>query len=577
MATRRTLTAVAAAALLAAPATALAASGHQPAHSSWATTHTLALDLGKRPIGALSGHHTMQISVALPLRHKTRMDRLAAAMSTPGSGHFRDFMKPHQVRHEFGPSKGSLHSVEHWLQGAGFTHVSAASNRLLVNAQAPAATVERAFDTSIERFRIHGAVRFANVEPARVPASLRGKVLSVLGLSDLSMAAPMTTSGKPNLTGFTPRQVSEIYDAASMPAASHTSVAVIAMGDMTPIIQNLRTAEQQENEPKVPVSVVYGGPKYVITHNNPLTGNAEWDLDTQMSTMVPEAVQRLYIYDEQTFTDEDVAKGINQFVADDKAVSASASLGECDYIAWADGAMLTTDEALEEGALQGQSLFASTGDNGSFCPEVASTGVPGGAPGTSWPADGTWTTAVGGTTVLADSNGDVSREIAWIGGGGGVSPFETGGDWTIPANAASQADQYTNQGGRGVPDVSAIADPTTPVLVYTGGKTPEGVGGTSVSAPVLNGLWARILDVHNDRLGVASVRFYGLYDKVNPGKTVTTPIGTQVTVPSASPKPVPGFRDIVLGGDGLFVATPGYDYATGIGTPQAATLAQQLK
>lgn len=578
MSTRRTLIAAGATALLAVPTTALAAGSHAHAtHSRWSATHTLALDLGKHPLGALSGHHTLQISLGLPLRHQARMDRLATDMSTPGSSHFRDFVKPHKVRREFGPTAASVSAVEHWLRGAGFSHVSAASNRLLVNAQAPAATVENAFNTRIERFRVKGAVHFANVKPAQVPSSLRGKVVSVLGLSNLSMAAPLSTAGKPDLTGFTPKQVSEIYDAAGMPAARHTSVAVIAMGDMTPIIQNLRTAEQKENEPKVPVSVVYGGPKYVITHNNPLTGNAEWDLDTQMSTMVPQAVKRLYIYDEQTFTDEDVAKGINQFVADDKAKSGSASLGECDYIAWADGAMLTTDEALEEGALQGQSLFASTGDNGSFCPEVASTGVPGGAPGTSWPADGTWTTAVGGTTVLADSDGNVKQELAWVGGGGGISPFETAGDWTIPANAASQANQYTNQGGRGVPDVAAIADPTTPVLVYTGGTTPEGVGGTSVSAPVLNGLWARILDVHNDRLGVASIRFYGLYDKVNPGKTVTTPIGTQVTVPSVSPKPVKGFRDIVLGGDGLFVATPGYDYTTGIGTPQAATLAQQLK
>ena len=50
--------------------------------------------------------------------------------------------------------------------------------------------------------------------------------------------------------------------------------------------------------------------------------------------------------------------------------------------------MVTSDEMLAEGALQGQSMFASTGDNGYACPEVASTGVPEGPPGVSWPADG---------------------------------------------------------------------------------------------------------------------------------------------------------------------------------------------
>jgi pseudomonalisin len=576
MSTRRTLTAVIAVAALAAPATALASTGHHTA-SRWALTHTQAMHLGAPALGGLPASTVMHVSLGLALRNKPEMDRLAQAMSTPGSSAFEHFLSPRQVRARFGPTSASVNTVERWLRSNGFSQVAAAPNGLLVSAQAPAATVEKALNTSIDRFRIQGATRYANIKPAMVPASLGHIVTSVLGLSDLPMSLPHTTASGPDLTGFTPRQISEIYDAASLPAANKTSVAVIAMGDMTQVINNLRTAERAEHYRQVPVTVVYGGPKDVITTNNPLTGSAEWDLDTQMATMEPEAVQRLYIYDEQTFTDEDVARGINQFVADDKAISGSASLGECDYIAWADGAMLTTDQSLEEAALQGQSMFASTGDNGSFCPEIASTGVPGGAPGTSWPADGTWTTAAGGTTVIANSDGQVRQELAWVGGGGGISPFETAGDWTIPANPASQANQYLNQGGRSVPDISADADSNTPVLIYTGGKSPEPVGGTSVSAPLLSGLWVRLQGVHKNSLGVASIRFYGLYDATNPGRTTTTPIGTQVTTPSTPAKRVPGFRDIVLGTDGLFDATPGYDYTTGIGAPLVAQLSTLLK
>lgn len=89
-----------------------------------------------------------------------------------------------------------------------------------------------------------------------------------------------------------------------------------------------------------------------------------------------------------------------------------------------------------------------------------------------------------------------------------------------------------------MPDVSADADPTTPVLIYTGGNKPEGVGGTSVSAPLINGLWTRIQGADKNKLGVASVRFYGLYDATNPGRTTTTPIGTQITTPTEPAKPV---------------------------------------
>jgi pseudomonalisin len=348
----------------------------------------------------------------------------------------------------------------------------------------------------------------------------------------------------------------------------------VASGNMAPVIANLRYAEEQWHFPKVPVKVIYGAPKAAIVNSNPLTGNLEWDLDTQISTMVPKAVKRLIVYDVGTFTDPEVARAINLFVSQDKARALSASLGECDYIAFIDGAMLTSDEALAEGALQGQSSFASTGDNGYACPEVASSGLPEGPPGVSWPADGEYTTAVGGTTLLATSQGHVEKELAWVGGGGGVSPFETAPPWTLQANTAGQEWQYTNQGGRGVPDVAALADSNTPYLVYgshTKGATPSGVGGTSVASPLTMGLWASIESAHANKLGLASYNFYNFYNKTNPATTITTALGPTF-VANAHPKPVKGFRDIVLGTNGGCVAKAGYDYCTGIGSLLAAPL-----
>ncbi len=241
--------------------------------------------------------------------------------------------------------------------------------------------------------------------------------------------------------------------------------------------------------------------------------------------------------------------------------------------------MLTTDEALAEGALQGQSSFASTGDNGYACPEVASTGVPEGPPGVSWPSDGEYTVAVGGTTLLADSNGNVQNELAWVGGGGGVSPYETAPPWTLQANVAGQTWEFTNQGGRGVPDVAALADSNTPYLVYgdhTKGTQPSGVGGTSVASPLTMGLWASISTAHANGLGLASYDFYNQYNKVNPATTESGPLGP-IYVPATSPKPVTGFRDITLGTNGGCVAKAGWDYCTGIGSVLAAALSGQLQ
>ncbi len=437
----------------------------------------------------------------------------------------------------------------------------------------------RAFHTKISSYQLGGKSVYANTAAAMVPASLHHDVTAVLGLSDTPIGIPgATQASSPDLSGFSPKAIENAYDAISMKPASSTAVAIIASGDMTPIINNLRYAETQWGFPQVPVNVIYDGPSAGIVNNNPLTGNAEWDLDTQISTMVAQSVKRLDIYDVATFTDPEVARGINMFVSQDKATPLSASLGECDYIAFLDGAMLTTDEALAEGALQGQSMFASTGANGFACPEVASTGVPGDPPDVSWPADGEYTTGVGGTTLLADDNGNVSNEIAWIGGGGGISPFETAAPWTLQANGVGQSWQYTNQGGRAIPDVAAVADSNTPVLIYTDnakGTTPEGVGGTSVSSPLTMGLWARIESAHQNHLGLAQYDFYNAYNKTNPATVVSTPLGPTY-VPAANPAPVKGFRDITVGTNGGCVARAGWDDCTGIGSLQAAVLSGQL-
>ena len=563
----RTVSAAAmAAAVLLVPRAATAAGGSQ----AWMPTHTRALSLRGRLLGSAPAGERLEVSVTLPLRNSDVIDRLIEA---------RRIMTPAQVTARFGPTGGSVHAVEGYLVAQGFKDVSASSNRLLVTGYASVADVERAFHTTIADYRLAGRTVYANTAAASVPAFLHGDAAAVLGLSDVPMHLPVVSQSSPDTSGFTPRALQHAYDAASMKPASSTVVAIIASGDMRPIIANLRYAEKAWGFPQVLVQVVYDGPRNGIVGSNPLTGNAEWDLDTQLSTMISGAVRRLEIYDVATFTDPEVARGINMFVEQDRATGLSASLGECDYIAFLDGAMLTTDESLAEGALQGQSMFASTGDNGYACPEVASSGVPEGPPGVSWPSDGEYTTGVGGTTLLADSKGRVTEETAWIGGGGGVSPWETAAPWTLQANGAGQAWEYTNQGGRSVPDVAAVADPLAPVLIYTSdtkGSTPSSVGGTSVASPLTLGLWARVENAHHDRLGLAQYDFYALYDKVNPATIENTPLGPTY-VPDPAPKPVPGFRDIVIGTNGGCVAKPGYDYCTGIGSVQAAALSAALR
>jgi streptogramin lyase len=105
-----------------------------------------------------------------------------------------------------------------------------------------------------------------------------------------------------------------------------------------------------------------------------------------------------------------------------------------------------------------------------------------------YPAASTNAVAVGGTSLTKSHDGRAWHESVWQGAGSGCSTFEKKPEW--------QTDKGC--GNRMVADVSAVADPRTPVSMYVTqwGEEATGpgwilVGGTSVSAPVLAGVEAR--------------------------------------------------------------------------------------
>jgi subtilase family serine protease len=107
--------------------------------------------------------------------------------------------------------------------------------------------------------------------------------------------------------------------------------------------------------------------------------------------------------------------------------------------------------------------------------------------GVEYPASSHYVTAVGGTSLRRASNARGWDETAWDGTGGGCSLYN--------AALTGQAGADTGCPRRAVADVSAVADPGTGVAVYdsTAYQGQSGwmvFGGTSVSAPIIGGVYA---------------------------------------------------------------------------------------
>ncbi len=265
---------------------------------------------------------------------------------------------------------------------------------------------------------------------------------------------------------------------------------------------------------------------------------------------------------------------------------------------------------ITQAAAQGIAVNVSTGDSGDN-----GVGTPRGA--ASIPADSPFATGVGGTslgvpsdrgpvesawgtdeTFLGDINGIVvppSPGGFRQGGGGGESAYLEKPKWqkALPGT------------GRQLPDVSAVADPFTGVIIVTPNSDGtqsfvEVIGGTSVSSPVFSGIWALADQAAGARLGQAapiiaampagSLRdivpipatrnnlagtfgvgtqstYYSAADLL--GLTATEPngfVGTAVQITS----PAVGILfklDLSFGSDSSLMALPGWDNATGYGVP----------
>jgi subtilase family serine protease len=224
----------------------------------------------------------------------------------------------------------------------------------------------------------------------------------------------------------------------------------------------------------------------------------------------------------------------NSFVNLSSAVNTAANLG-----------------ATEISNSYGGSEFSSEGSDGAFDhPGIAITASSGDSGyGVEYPAASPYVVGVGGTTLnvvtLSAGTYGYGRETAWSGTGSGCSSYLSAQSWQVSdANWSSTGCSAK----RGVADVAADADPNTGAAIYDStryqGQTGWfKVGGTSLAAPLIAGVYALVAD--DSRVSYAAA------------------------LPYANRA---GLNDVTAGSNGtcgtvMCNAVTGYDGPTGLGTP----------
>jgi subtilase family serine protease len=242
-------------------------------------------------------------------------------------------------------------------------------------------------------------------------------------------------------------------------------------------------------------------------------------------------------------------RAFSQLVTDHLGSIISESLGTCEMDTTP--ALRDQLQSMEvQAQAQGMSHFVATGDSGAYeCGQLE-------YPAASFPSTLPNVTAVGGTTVFESKQGTYFQEYAW---GSPIDESGTGGGrsqvYSLPSYQQSVQDA-NGHGFRQLPDVSADADPITGYHIVLGGRDTQ-AGGTSASTP----LWASVIALINQDLKAKGMREVGF---ANPALywmgANSSKFGT------------PPFHDITAGNNLAYEAGPGWDFATGWGSMDAAAL-----
>ncbi|HTT75349.1 MAG TPA: protease pro-enzyme activation domain-containing protein [Candidatus Binataceae bacterium] len=516
----------------------------------------------------LAPSSSMAMRVVMALRNQSELTQLLAEQQDPSSPEYHQWLTPEEFTARFGPTPEGIAQVSAWLTQQGFNVISADASSRLVRFTGTAAQAATAFQTSFAATpngRYH-----ANLVSPAVPANLASLIQSVEGLNNIR-GFGVTPVPEVQVTktkyAFGPEDMWAFYDESPLfPSIDGSGADCIALPEYAGY--DSASVSLFDNEfglpaPDITTVAVDGG------GDASPSAETETLIDIEYShTAAPETPIQLYVAGaadsnpETAFLDP-----LQQAVTDNACGSISLSIFVCPG---EDSALANDAEAIyEQAATQGQTVFAAAGDDGAAEEIVNAKNncVAGKKRGVIETAAAPYVVSVGGTEIVkpkydksdegivvpGSGTEEVWHEGIGAGGGGASQVFSK------PAyqNGVTPADN-----ARDIPDISLLAATKTPGYVFAqNDELYFGGGGTSFASPYWAGIAALIEQLEGGRLGGSfafNTRLYSL---------------------ASSNAAANGIRDVTKGINSFhgvkgFKAEPGYDQATGWGTPDILLFVQ---
>jgi kumamolisin len=598
--------------------------------------------------GAAPANQNVQVTLVLKLHNQAALEDYIKQTVTPGSEHYQQFLTTSQFAQQYGASDADISRVQAYLQKQGLSSQVLPSH-LAIRTSGTTAQFNALFSTSIHNYvsRESGRQFHKPAVTLQIPSAIADVVDVASGLSNqrayrphhisssafsaLGKQAPKTnalsatssgSNGDPTASGvpgeYTVGDVANFYNINPLykrgVVGKGSTVAIVTLSNFYPSDATTYWSDIGLTTKPNRITQVHVDGGGAIDG-----GSGETSIDVEQSGGIA-PFANIIVYDAPN-AGNGYVDAFAQAVSDNIADSISTSWGSPEIFNFAalnvEGASNTdTSDAGDlrafhsiflEAAVQGQSLFAASGDSGAY-DTVRDLGA-GTAPGdysapltVDSPASDPYITAAGGTTTpysYAFGTGpteSIKQESVWgwdyiqnyfdtyigpnvvnlfsTGGGGGVSVYWHTPFYQVFTNGvqASQSKQSlvfydpsagpttelilpSHFYGRNVPDISLNADPETGyifVSTYDGGLN-SGEGGTSFVAPQLNGITALLRQSSGHRIGLWNPQVYAIQNFFGYGR-------------------FSAFNSVRAGDNWFYYGQPRYNQGAGIGSLDVANL-----
>ena len=575
-------------------------------------------------LGSKNPSDVKSVSLVLKVHDLAALSQLAIDTTNPRSSSYHRFLSPAQFTARFSPSPAEVAAVVGDLQAAGIKVTDVAANRLVLKATGTVGALNRYFAVDLHEF-VDGARRYhAPDRVPTVPSSVKGSVITVVGLSTepiyrsrltrtlkaegLEEVAPaFTASGTATGTPgrFTVGDVARLYQVAPLYRQGFKgqgrTVGIATLANFDPADAYAYWAAIGLTVKPNRISQVH------VDGGSDFNGADETALDVEQSGGLAPAAD-IIVYDAPN-TDQGFLDVFVQAVIDNKVDTLSVSWGSPE-IATTPALAAGQDQVFLQAAVQGISLFAASGDSGAY--DINNSQSPYAFPGCTntltvdSPAASPFLTAAGGLTLagaqkhhFATPAVNVVKDRPWgwnyladyfntnypqYGGYYGVA-FPVGGGGGVSVNEALPWYQQRTAGIRtSQPSQSLVCQTATGAADFI--DLPDDQPGRNLPDLSLNA------DPYTGYLLYFGGKFYagfGGTSFVAPQLNGILNIVGQATggrlglinpaiyrLARHGGYEEGAFNDIATSDNLGFQATPGYDAASGLGSINAANLAAAL-